>query len=112
MCNGLKFYGRSKGRLIHPIIEKAYDSIPTDERSPYHKKCADTDAMSQVLFQYEKLTGCKVTTFFEAQQIFQGAKIRTAKSRPAHNPMAGQPEKPCESCEPVLRTFFGIEHIE
>lgn len=37
--------------LLIPVVQKLYDSVPIEERSPFHGKCAEADYLSQIANQ-------------------------------------------------------------
>ena len=115
LADGNTFQGTSsferEGRVVHPVVQEAYDEVPRYDRSTFHLKCVETDAMSQALFAWESGTGQKITTPQAAREVLKGAKIQTAKLRSEADQEHGANQPPCSSCKWPL-AIFEIEHVE
>lgn len=114
LADGNTFLGTSsferEGRKVHPIVAEAYNDVPRHNRSVFHLKCAETDAISTALFDAENQQGRSITRH-EATEILQGAMIQTAKVRGTNDPQHGVPHPPCSSCRWVL-DILGIKYAE
>jgi hypothetical protein len=81
------------------VVGKVYDELSESARTRYHKKCAETDAISKALFAIEKETGVSITTVKQAKAILTGSTIQTALRKNL------EPEPPCNSCAWPLIVF-------
>lgn len=99
LADGRAFEGKSSLVNVHPVIGKAYDELSENARSAYHKKCAETDAMSKALFAIQDETGVEITTEQQARLILAGSTIQTALTKNL------EPEQPCSSCAWALMVF-------
>ena len=80
----------------HPIVDKLYERVPPEERSKFHKKCAEADALSKI--------ACKnnVKNEDELRVLVNG------KTSEITRVADGEVLPPCESCSVVLK-ILGIK---
>jgi len=103
LAGGRAFEGKSSLVKVHAVIGGVYDELSTSARSVYHKKCAETDAISKALFAIEQETGVPITTEQQAKAILAGSTIQTALRKSL------EPKQPCNSCAwPLI--VFGITY--
>lgn len=75
---------------LHPRLVEALDRIPADDRSPFHGKCAEINAVDDAL---------------SAKARLKDSVMRTMKVRPSSHPEHGASHGPCASCARVLEDF-------
>ena len=72
---------------LTPPLQAALDSVPENERSLYHGKCAEINSINNALKNNEDIAG---------------GVIGTAKVRGPNSGGHGMPHAPCSSCSAVL----------
>jgi hypothetical protein len=80
---------------LHPKVIKVLDSVPENERRPYHEKCAEPQVVSKALTRAEQ---------GEASSP-RGGRLATALIRRVGHPDHGTPIEPCPSCKVLLKAF-------
>lgn len=86
------FTGRSTGAgggALNPEVQAAFDAVPANLRSPFHGKCCEARALSEI-----KNAGINPAGGRSIARTVGGAKHGAIKAA-------------CTSCEWVLR-FFGV----
>lgn len=83
-----------------------------------HGKCAEPEAISKWLFEYEKRTKIKIKTIDEAREVLKGTKSIAfdTKAKIDNETLKiiteiGDVKPACKSCNPFL-DYFGIEEIK
>lgn len=92
------FTGASKAPRVelHPRLQAALDRVPLAERSKFHGKCAEINALDHAL---------------KGSARVDDSVIQTRRVRKVGDPIHGSPHRPCESCGAVLRDL-GIRYRE
>lgn len=116
--------GLKEGELpesLHPLVYDWFKnpSLNAEEliRRGQHGKCAEPEAISKWLYEYEKRTKIKIKTKDEARDVLKGTKSiafeTTNKGAKNKTIIAeiGEIKPACLSCNPFL-DFFGIEEIK
>ncbi|MBF7092514.1 hypothetical protein IUY40_13325, partial [Flavobacterium sp. ALJ2] len=116
--------GLKEGELpesLHPLVYDWFKnpSLNAEEliRRGQHGKCAEPEAISKWLYEYEKRTKIKIKTKDEARDVLKGTKSiafeTTNKGAKNKTIIAeiGEIKPACLSCNPFL-DYFGIEEIK
>lgn len=80
----------------HPVVEAIYDKVPAEERSKFHAKCAEADALSKIAHENN------VNSEDELKTLVKG------KTSEVTRVADGEHLPPCESCSVVLK-ILGIK---
>ena len=80
----------------HPVVEAIYDKVPAEERSKFHAKCAEADALSKIAHENN------VNSEDELKNLVKG------KTSEVTRVVDGEHLPPCESCSVVLK-ILGIK---
>ena len=88
---------------LHRVIRKFITTVPEGRRAGSHGNCAELDAISRLLFEYEATYNRRFRTIEEAREFLKGARIQI---RDIH---LGERKPPCTTCRPTLEAL-GIEH--
>ena len=75
----------------HPVVEAIYDKVPAEERSKFHAKCAEADALSKIAHENN------VNSEDELKNLVKG------KTSEVTRVADGEHLPPCESCSVVLK---------
>ncbi|MCA9039543.1 MAG: hypothetical protein KDA65_04270 [Planctomycetaceae bacterium] len=97
------FYGTGSQYKLHRVIRKFITTVPEGRRAGSHGNCAELDAISRLLFEYEATYNRRFRTIEEAREFLKGARIQI---RDIH---LGERKPPCTTCRPTLEAL-GIEH--
>lgn len=73
-----------------PATQEALDSVPANQRSPFHAKCSECNAVSSAE---------------NAGSPVRGGRAATVNIRKAGHPMHGAPKPPCSTCEFVMNAL-------
>ncbi|HKF75859.1 MAG TPA: YwqJ-related putative deaminase [Candidatus Dormibacteraeota bacterium] len=80
---------------LHPDLQAALESVPANQREPWHAQCAEIQTINSAL------------NSGMTPQDLNGSVISAVQVRNTGDPAHGIPRDPCRSCQPVL-DFFGI----
>lgn len=88
---------KAGGKGAHPpVVEAIYDKVPAEERSKFHAKCAEADALSKIAHENN------VNSEDELKNLVKG------KTSEVTRVADGEHLPPCESCSVVLK-ILGIK---
>jgi hypothetical protein len=107
---------------LHPIVKDWFENPNVNaekltERLT-HGKCAEPEAISQWLYEYEKKTKIAIKTVDDARDALKGTKsiafettTKIERKTKIITAEIGDVKIACDSCNPFL-TYFGIEEIK
>ncbi len=101
---GTSTAGRVYPRQLHPAVEASLNGVPQNRCSPFHRECAEPEALSELLYNIETAYRVRLTSPAQAKPYTQGAKIQIRAIE------SGDSQSPCgSSCRIMLRDF-GVTH--
>ncbi len=105
LANGQKRQAESgflyRGGVTHPLVEDAKKQVK--KKSRWHGECGEIENLTTILNEHPE-----VTTIEEARELFKGATSRSVYVRLVDDPLHAKYQRPCTTCEDVLKVF-GID---
>jgi hypothetical protein len=94
--------------LLHPLIARFLDELPTEQRERYAGRCAEVVLVSDRLYEAE--AGRDPLSAAEARAALWGARVTATRIREQGDPTHGRYQPPCRSCAALL-DWSGVEAV-